>query len=75
MGIRFMARNNFDLGIFKSLYLKKLKIMTYIFNKTDIILAQSETYVDLIKTKVKIKKYFFPSWPEIQEENINLMSY
>ena len=51
----------FDLGIFKSLYLKKVlsKIMTYIFNKTDIILAQSETYVDLIKTKVKNKKKYF----------------
>ena len=33
--------------------------MTYIFNKTDIILAQSETYVDLIKTKVKNKKKIF----------------
>ena len=65
----------FDLGIFKSLYLKKVlsKIMTYIFNKTDIILAKYETYFNLKKTKIKNKKkiFLFPSWPEIQEENIN----
>ena len=68
----------FDLGIFKSKYLKKFlsRVIVFIFNKTDIILAQSETYVRLIKAKIKDKDKvsFFPSWPEIQEENIRLDS-
>ena len=62
----------FDLGIFKSIYLKRIlsKIIQFIFNKTDIILAQSESYVKLIKTKIidKEKVFFLPSWPEIQIE-------
>ena len=34
-------------------------------------MAQSESYVDLIKEKINNndKVYFFPSWPEIQNEN------
>ena len=42
-------------------------MIIYIFNKTDIILAQSESYVELIKQKIinKDKVYYFPSWPEI----------
>tara|TARA_Y100000389_G_scaffold117202_1_gene114395 strand:+ start:3505 stop:5430 length:1926 start_codon:yes stop_codon:yes gene_type:complete len=59
----------FELGI-----LKKNRIMqnilsgiiTFIFKKTDIIFAQSKSYLDLIKKKIenKNKVYYFPSWPE-----------
>ena len=63
----------FDLGIFKSIFLKKIlsKIIQFIFNKTDIILAQSESYINLIKAKIikKDKVFFLPSWPEIQIED------
>ncbi len=63
----------FDLGIFKSIFLKKTlsKIIQFIFNKTDIILAQSESYIKLIKAKItkKDKVFFLPSWPEIQIED------
>tara|TARA_A100001011_G_scaffold400515_1_gene515818 strand:+ start:3830 stop:5740 length:1911 start_codon:yes stop_codon:yes gene_type:complete len=63
----------FDLGIFKSIFLKKIlsKIIQFILNKTDIILAQSENYVELIKKKIinKDKVFFLPSWPEIQAED------
>jgi len=63
----------FELGVLKNKYLEKIlsKLIKYIFNKTDIILAQSESYVNLIKEKINKndKVYFFPSWPEIQNEN------
>ena len=66
----------FDLGIFKNLHLKKIlsKIMIFMFNRTDIILAQSKTYVKLIKAKINNneKVFFFPSWPEIQQDNKKL---
>ena len=59
----------FELGVLKGKFLEKLlsKVIVFIFNKTDIILAQSESYVELIKAKVlnKNKVYYFPSWPEI----------
>jgi len=63
----------FDLGIFKNNYLKKIlsKVIQYIFNKTDIIFAQSNGYMKKIKTVVdnKNKIFFLPSWPEIQNED------
>ncbi len=63
----------YDLGVFKSIFIKKIlsRIIQFIFNKTDIILAQSESYVKLIKTKIikKNKVFFLPSWPEIQIED------
>ena len=59
----------FELGVLKGKFLEKIlsKLIIYIFNKTDIILAQSESYVELIKQKIinKDKVYYFPSWPEI----------
>jgi hypothetical protein len=61
----------FELGILKNKYLEKIlsKIIKFILIKTDIILAQSESYVKLIQEKVNDNKvYFFPSWPEIQSE-------
>ena len=63
----------FELGVLKNKYLERIlsKLITFIFNKTDIILAQSESYVKLIKRKINNsnKVYFFPSWPEIQDES------
>ena len=63
----------FELGVLKNKYLERIlsKLITFIFNKTDIILAQSESYVKLIKRKINnnSKVYFFPSWPEIQDES------
>ncbi len=59
----------FELGVLKGKFLEKIlsKLIIYIFNKMDIILAQSESYVELIKQKIinKDKVYYFPSWPEI----------
>ena len=63
----------FELGVLKNKYLEKIlsKLIKFILDKTDIILAQSESYVNLIKEKIDNidKVYFFPSWPEIQNEN------
>ena len=63
----------YDLGVFKSIYIKNVlsKIIQFIFNKTDIILAQSESYVKIIRSKIinKNKVFFLPSWPEIQIED------
>ena len=44
----------FELGVLKGKFLEKFlsKIIIYIFNKMDIILAQSESYVQLIKKRV-----------------------
>ena len=54
----------FELGVLKNKYLEKIlsKLIKFIFNKTDIILAQSESYVNLIKEKINNndKVYFFP---------------
>ena len=65
----------FELGVLKNKYLEKIlsKIIKYIFNHTDIILAQSESYTKLIKEKInnQNKVYFFPSWPEIQSHSNN----
>ena len=67
----------FELGVLKGKFLEKIlsKLIIYIFNKMDIILAQSESYVELIKQKIinKDKVYYFPSWPEIiQKQSGNL---
>ena len=62
----------FELGVLKGKFLERFlsKLIVYIFNKMDIILAQSESYVDLIKQKVinKEKVFYFPSWPEIIDQ-------
>ena len=41
----------FELGVLKGKFLERIlsKLIIYIFNKMDIILAQSESYVDIIK--------------------------
>ena len=63
----------FELGVLKGKILERIlsKIIKFILNKTDIIFAQSESYVKLIKEKVtdKYKVHYFPSWPEIINEN------
>ena len=68
----------FELGILKNYnLLQKIlsKVITFIFNKTDIIFAQSKSYLELIKKKIdnKDKVYYFPSWPEenVEEEKSN----
>ena len=63
----------FELGVLKGKFFEKIlsRVIIYIFNKMDIILAQSESYVKLIKKKIKDhnKVYYFPSWPEIINES------
>lgn len=65
----------FELGVLKGKFLEKFlsKIIIYIFNKMDIILAQSESYVQLIKKKIRNenKVFYFPSWPEIIDSRID----
>ena len=60
----------FELGYIKNKTLKYIlvKISKYIYNKQDCILAQSNSYLQKIKTEIapNLDKTFlyFPSWPE-----------
>lgn len=53
-----------DLKVLKNKYLKKFlsNTINYIYKKTDIILCQSEGFIQKIKTKSK--KILFYTWPE-----------
>ena len=58
-----------DLGYVKNKILKiiLIKVVDYIYNNSDLILAQSKSIQKVIKKRTKSKCIYFPSWPE---ENI-----
>ena len=55
-----------DLGYVKNKILKIIltKIINYIYNNSDLILAQSDSIRNEIKKRTKSKCIYFPSWPE-----------
>ena len=64
-----------DLKIIKNKLLISIlkKIVKYIYNNCNLILAQSEAIKKEIESVTKTKCVYFPSWPEekISEENLN----
>ena len=60
-----------DLKIVKSSYLIWFlrKLVSYIYNNSDLILAQSKSIKSEIKKLTKTKCIYFPSWPEEFKKN------
>ena len=65
-----------DLHYVKNKMLKiiLIKIIGYIYDNSDLILAQSESIQKVIKKRTKSKCIYFPSWPEenIFKKNISI---
>ena len=66
-----------DLHYVKNKMLKiiLIKIIGYIYDNSDLILAQSESIQKVIKKRTKSKCIYFPSWPEeniFKKKNISI---
>ena len=69
----------YELGVIKNkiVYNYFIKLVNYIYEKSDIILAQSNSFKQEIITKIENKKekvVYFPSWPEemnYEEKNLS----